>query len=60
MWHKEGWWQQRSNVQKNVWFDTKENEVEHGMVTGVARKGVWQGLREIQKGRPPTSKTKND
>ena len=36
---------------KNIWFEAKANEVEHGMVTGVAGKGVWQGLREIQKGR---------
>ena len=35
---------------KNVWFEVKANEVEHGMVTGVAGKGVWQRLREIQKG----------
>ena len=36
---------------KNVWFEAKANEVEHGIVTGMAGKGVWQGLREIQKGR---------
>ena len=36
---------------KNVWFEAKANEVEHGIVTSVAGKGVWQRLREIQKYR---------
>ncbi len=36
---------------KNEWFQAKAREVEHGMMTGAAGKGVWQGVREIQRGR---------
>ena len=36
---------------KNEWFQAKACEVEHGMMTGIAGKGVWQGLRDIQRGR---------
>lgn len=34
---------------KNRWFQEKAQEIEHGMVTGAAGRGVWQGLRDIQK-----------
>lgn len=36
---------------KNRWFQDKAQEIEHGMVTGAAGRGVWQGLRDIQKGK---------
>ena len=35
----------------NEWYQKKAGEVEHGMVTGVVGRGMWQGLREIQRGR---------
>ena len=44
---------------KNDWYQKKASEIEHGMTTGVVGRGVWQGLRDIQK-RTPASKTTND
>ena len=36
---------------KNEWFQEKAREVDNEMMKGIAGRGVWQGLRDIQRGR---------
>ena len=36
---------------KNTWFQQKAWEIERGIVKGTSGRGVWQGLREIQRDR---------
>ena len=36
---------------KNEWFQEKAREIDNEMMNGLAGRGVWQGLRDIQRGR---------
>ena len=42
---------QRIRCAKNVWFQRKSRQIEHEIERGVCGRGVWQGLRDIQRGR---------